>query len=314
MNAIITGYTGYLGKALTKFLEKQGWKVFGINSRYGNLWDHTPDELAGLCADDPYFVLPSEVDVIFHLAAYTKAGDWCLTHKAEQFEINQKINTNILDFWGCKCPQAKMIAMGTSCSYDPTLPLSEENYLKGCPDEGLSTYAYTKRMLLVGLKSYAEQYNLKYTYLIPSTIYGPGFVESDTHFIFDLIKKIYYAKNTGEEISLWGNGQQRRELIYIDDVIKSIYNLLHVDNKIFNIGYGYEYSIKEYARFICNQLDYDINKIVWDTTKYVGVQSKLLEIDNIKKEISDYKIGLTGLSDGLIKTIEYYKELKNVRT
>lgn len=302
MNILVTGGSGYLGKQLVSSLKNKGWRVdaprrcvFDLSNYNKNLSQYGYDK---------------KYDYIFHLACNTKAGDWCLHNKGEQWETNQDINTTILKYWKYMQPQAKMIAVGTSCSYDPTLPLVEDNYLRGYPDEGLSTYAFTKRMLLVGLKSFAEQYDLKYNYLIPSTIYGPGFNENDSHFIFDLIKKIYKGKHFNEPVELWGNGFQKRELVYIDDVVRIIIESLELENQIINIGSGKEYPIRVYADYICGIIKYDFNKIIFDTNKYTGVKSKCLDINKAELLIPGYKTKLTNFMHGLDNTIEYYSNLK----
>lgn len=293
-NVLITGASGFLGRHLVKYIENIGWSYSVSNTKIANLMD---DKNLHIYNDIKF-------DYIFHLAAHTKAGDYCLYHKGEQFEINQKINSNILKYWREYQPQAKMIAMGTSCSYSPNILMTEKNYLIGEPDEGLYTYAMTKRMLLIGLKSYAEQYGLKYMYYIPSTLYGPLFELDDSHFIFDLIKKIYQGKKNDVRVELWGDGYQKRELIYIDDAIKIMLNTLHLENNLVNLASGVEYSIRDYANNICDILGYDSNSIFYDTTKYVGVRSKKLEIDKILSILPNYEI--TSLSDGLNETIKYY--------
>ena len=309
MNAIITGSSGFVGRSLTRLLQSQGWNIVGLNSTRGNLLSHNPDTLAMYINMHEDFVPTEEVDIIFHLAAVARAGDWHLSHKGEVWTQNQRINTAILEFWRLKCPQAKMIAMGTSCSYSSTLPLKEENYLKGYPEEDLSAYAFTKRMLLVGLRSYSDQYGLKYNYLIPSTIYGPGFVQEDSHFIFDLIKKIYAGVTTGAPVELWGDGYQKRELIYINDVIRTINHATFLENSIINVGFGQEYTIRTYAKLISNYLHYDFEKIIFNKDKYVGVKSKLLDITHTQNLIPNYREQLTGLIPGLEQTIEYYRRL-----
>ena len=130
--------------------------------------------------------------MIFHLAAWTQAGDFCLRHPGEQWLINQKINTNTLNWWQEDQPQAKLIFMGTSCSYSPDCRLLEDNYMIGEPIESLYTYAMTKRMLLQGARAINQQYGLEYLCTVPSTLYGPGYHTDgrQMHFIFDLVKKI----------------------------------------------------------------------------------------------------------------------------
>lgn len=293
---LVTGATGFLGRHLIPKLEEKGYKVLISNSKHANLLQY----------DNLNIFNEFKFDYIFHLAAYTKAGDWCLYHPAEQFEINQKINTNILKYWKEHQPQAKMIAMGTSCSYSPEYPLSEEYYLQGNPESSLFTYAMTKRMLLTGLRAYSQQYGLKYIHYIPSTLYGPLFDLGDSHFIFDLIKKIYNGKYNNDPVELWGDGHQSRELIYVEDAINIMLGSLHLDNTVLNLGRGKEYTIREYVNIICETMDYNIENVHYNTSKYVGVRSKQLSVDKLQSIIPNFKF--TELKLGLKCTIDYYKE------
>ena len=69
------------------------------------------------------------------------------------------------------------------------------------------------------------------------------------HFIFDLIRKIFEGKFHKKKVILWGNGNQRRELIHVKDFIKIMWNInSKYSNEIFNIGGGKEYSIKFFAK------------------------------------------------------------------
>lgn len=293
---LVTGATGFLGRHLVSELVKENYDVVSSNSKTANLTEYT----------NLYQYNDLKFDYIFHLAAFTKAGDWCLYHPAEQFEINQKINTNILKYWKEHQSQAKMIAMGTSCSYSPEYPLSEDYYLKGNPESSLFTYAMTKRMLLTGLQAYSKQYGLKYIQYIPSTLYGPLFDLEDSHFIFDLIKKIYNGKFNNTPVELWGDGYQSRELIYVTDAIKIMLSTLHLENSVLNLGRGKEYTIREYANTICNLLDYDTSSINYNTEKYVGVKSKQLSTEKLNQLLPNFVF--TDLSVGLMDTVNYYVE------
>lgn len=297
---LITGASGFLGRHLVNRLNALGFDCYVSNTKVGNLLNY-----------ENLFIYNDIVfDYIYHLAAHTKAGDFCLYHKGEQYEINQLINTNILKYWRLHQPQAKMLAIGTSCSYSPDLSLVEENYLMGQPDSGLYTYAMTKRMLLVGLMSYSEQYKLKYNYYIPSTLYGPGFDLSDSHFIFDIIKKVYNGRYNQNKVVLWGDGYQRRELVYIDDFINVLTKSADVDNCIINVGSDQNQTIREFASIVCEMFEYDETHIEYDTNRYVGVRDKRLDITKLKK-MSLYNP--TTLNDGLLKTVAYYRDsIKNL--
>src|SRR6476469_5930414 len=147
MNILVTGATGFLGAHLCRSLEEKGHKVTRLNS--GNCDLTQPGSLERFSE--------TKYAHIYHLAAWTQAGDFCLHHPGEQWIINQQINTNVLGWWQARQPEAKLISMGTSCAYAPELELVEENYLTGLPIESLFTYAMTKRVLYVGLRSLEKQ-------------------------------------------------------------------------------------------------------------------------------------------------------------
>jgi len=294
MKVLVSGATGFLGGHLCSKLEKLNYEVYKSNTSQANL-----SKIENL-----YIFNNIKFDYIFHLAAATKAGDYCLTHQGNQWEDNQLLNTNMLIYWKDFQPQAKIICMGTSCSYPFDIPMTEENYLVGLPGKDLYTYAMTKRMLLTGLMAFEKQYDLKWLCFIPSTLYGPGFKEHDNHFIFDLVRKIYNGKHYNDEVELWGDGYQRRELIYVDDAIEAMLNLLNEENEIFNLGSSRDLPIRHYADEISNQIGYNPDKIIYNTEKYVGVRKRKLEVDKVQKLSLNYCN--TSLSEGLQKTINFY--------
>ena len=297
MKVLVTGATGFLGTHLVKRLKSLGWDVYISNTKHANL-----KRFENLQCFDTKF------DYIFHLAAVTKAGDYCLKNPATQWIENQTINTNILRYWVEFQPQAKMICMGTSCSYEPEIHMTEDNYLLGEPDEGLYTYAMTKRMLLNGLKAIEKQHNLQWLYFIPSTLYGPDFELDDNHFIFDFVRNCYNAKHKGEKFVVWGDGKQRRELIYVDDAIDAMLNLIPYDNQVFNLGSGEDNSINEFASIVSDCLDYDASLIEHDLTKYVGVKGKKIETKKVLEYLNGETFIKTSLRDGIQKCVDYYAD------
>ena len=298
----ITGGNGFLGKFLVKYLKNKNYQVTSPSSKNCNLLN-----------DDSLKKFKKKFDYIFHLAAWTQAGDFCLKYPGEQWIKNQKINTNILTWWKDMQPQAKFIFIGTSCSYDVNGNFKEDTYLKGDPIESLYTYAYTKRMPLNGAKALQKQYKLKWLCVVPSTLYGPDYHNDgrQMHFIFDLIRKIILGKRKNYKVTLWGNGNQKREIIHVKDFIKNMYLLKNVNNEIINIGSKKDYSIKSYAKMICNIVKYDYKKIVFDRNKYVGSKRKKLDINKIQKFIKDYKKNLISEEKGLNEVIEWFQKNHN---
>ncbi len=298
MKILVTGATGFLGTALCRRLYQDGHAVTPLGS--------SDADLRNSGSLDRFI---DRFDHIYHLAAWTQAGDFCLKHPGEQWIINQLINTHVLKWWQARQPQAKLVTMGTSCSYSPELPLSEVNYLNGVPIESLFTYAQTKRMLLVGQMALQAQYGLEWLTLVPSTLYGPGYHTDarQMHFIFDLIRKILRGKIYDEPVVLWGDGYQRRELIHVDDFVASVVQLATGQiNEIINIGGGEEFSIRHFASLICEATGYKFSRIQFDTSRYVGAKSKCLHIDKLNRMLPSR--ATTSLEVGLRDTIAWFEK------
>ncbi len=297
MKILVTGATGFLGASLCASLESIGYDVMRANSKNCDLTRET-----SLRQFDR-----ESFDQIYHLAAWTQAGDFCLHHAGEQWLINQQINTNMLGWWKERQPQAKLICMGTSCAYPTDRPMLEENYLEGTPIESLFTYAMTKRMLLVGLRSLQQQYGMRYFHAVPSTLYGPGYHTDgrQMHFIFDLIRKILRGRLYGEPVTLWGDGHQKRELVFLDDFVRVLLRLAaSCDNAVINVGSGEEYTIRQFAQLICEKVGYDAGKIQFDLSKYVGAKSKCLDVNKLRRLAPDAT--WTPLEVGLQRTIDWF--------
>jgi GDP-L-fucose synthase len=298
MNILITGASGFLGRHLSVFLEKKGHNVTKITSKEIDLTNQNS------CENIPKL----NYHQIYHLAAWTQAGDFCQYHQGEQWIINQQINTNVLNWWKMYCPTAKMIAFGTSASYAPEYELKEVFYMSGSPIEKFYSYAMSKRMLLAGLESLNKQFGLEYLYFIPSTLYGPDYHTDgrQMHFIYDLIRKIKSSKETGSDAILWGDGFQKRELVFINDFINIIFEVNSIlSNEILNIGAGVDYTIRDFAKIISDYFQFDFNNIKYDSNAYVGVRSKILNNEKLENII---KYDQTRLEQGLIQTINWFNQ------
>src|SRR5471030_1683392 len=114
MKILVTGATGFLGRVLCRRLEADGHRLVRLSSSDCDLRN---DQSLTPFSDQSY-------DQIYHLAAWTQAGDFCLHHAGEQWIINQQINTNVLAWWQRRQPQAKLMCVAPSCAYDPALALS----------------------------------------------------------------------------------------------------------------------------------------------------------------------------------------------
>ena len=314
MKILVTGATGYVGRALIPTLERLYGKenITALDSKTFSILNDTYESLTRQQYEQ-YNPSYTNVDFIIHLAVKTHAGDYCRVHQGEQFLINSEINNKVLQYWKKWQPQAHFITFGSSCGYNNDVIKIPENYLIGEPEKGYEIYGYIKRHLLVGLQALHKEYNMSFDYLIPSTIYGPGYDLEDKHFIFELIRKL---TNFNKIPTLWGDGQQKRDLIYIDDVVNTIirkiqkFALVNIEqktsfNNIENLCSGDSWTIEEYANVICRIIGRDPKIIKWDISKHVGTIDKTL--------VRGFDEGLSySYYAGLSNTISYYKNILQI--
>lgn len=299
MEILVTGASGFVGRHLCFELESRSHSLTKITSNNCDLTKS--DSLNSFNA--------MKFGLIFHLAAYTRAGDFCANFGGDQWIVNQLINTNVLTWWKNYQPEAKLVAIGTSVSYANAKDkkLVEENYVDGVPLDRFYSYAMSKRMLLVGMESLHRQYGLNYLYLVPSTLYGPRYHTDgrEMHFVYDMIRKILRGKKYMEPVVLWGDGYQKRELVYIEDFMRLMLRLVEgQSNDTVNIGAGQEHTIREFAQLICDITCYDFREITFDEKRYVGLKSKCLDITKLNGILANLE--LTELKVGLKKTIQWF--------
>ena len=282
MNYFITGGNGFIGRELIKTL-----KEIEPSSYF---YTPTSKDLNLLNAIE---IEKVEFDYIIHLAAYTQAGDFCSKYPFDQFEINNLINLNILQYWKNHTPNAKFIAMGTSVSYDGDLEMIEENYLNGIPINMYQSYAYSKRNLLIGLNSANIQFGMKFNYYIPSTVVGESypFDGRNLHFIYDIARKfIEYKNGKSNKIELIGDPLTRREVLNVKDFCSMLILTMKNENKVYNLGSRYNFTMEELSNSFLKILNIDPSVVSFSKNKGFGVKSKFLNSDKIYHETNHVEI------------------------
>jgi nucleoside-diphosphate-sugar epimerase len=102
---------------------------------------------------------------------------------------------------------------------------------------------------------------------------------------------------------VWGDGTQERELIYVDDQVDGILIAAEKANGLINLGTGIKTTIRTLAEEIASAAGY-VGKIVYDTTRFVGIKTKVLKIDRARG-LLDWN-PKTSIRDGIKKTVDWY--------
>jgi GDP-L-fucose synthase len=201
------------------------------------------------------------------------------------------------------------VYLGSSCVY-PRLcpqPIKEEYLLTGPLEPTNAPYAVAKIAGITLCQAYNDQYRTNFITCMPTNLYGPGdlFDVHNSHVIPALIAKMYDAKIKGkEQVTIWGDGQVRREFLYVDDCAHALVTLMrqYNDKEIINIGTGTDVTIAELACMIKQAVGFD-GELVFDTSGPAGVPQKLLDVKKIQAVGWSPTIGL---HEGLQRTVAWY--------
>ena len=248
-----------------------------------------------------------EPEQIIHLAAKVGGVKANLENLGDFYRDNILINTNILEA-ARKYKTKKVLSLLSTCIYPDNVsyPLTEEQIHNGPPHQSNYSYAYAKRMLDIQSQAYRNQYGCNFITAVPNNLYGENdnYDLSDSHVIPAIMHKMHLAKQSGKNVSLWGDGSPLREFTYSKDLAEILLFLLqHYDSpEPINVGNTGEHSIKEVAELIANYVDYD-GEIEWDSSKPSGQLRKpssnerLLQLGWRPHMYTDFKVSLLAACD-----------------
>ena len=278
----VAGHKGLVGSAIVRQLKKEGYKkiIFADRSKL----DLT-NQLKVL-----KFLKRKKPDFIFIAAAKVGGIYSNNKYKAQFIYENLSIQSNLIHsayLYGIK----NLISLGSSCVYPKKCkqPIKESYLLDGKLESTNDAYAIAKIAGIKMCESYNRQYKTNYKCLMPTNTFGPNdnYNELNSHFFPALIKKLHNIKlKKKKELVLWGNGQAKREVIYVDDIADACIYFMKKKTKetLINIGSGKDYKIKEYAKIFSKVITPNLSfKIKYDLSKPNGTPRKLLDVSLAKK-------------------------------
>jgi nucleoside-diphosphate-sugar epimerase len=288
--AIVFGAGGFIGSHLVKKLKEQGFWVRGVDLKYPEYWKTYADDFVIGDLRNPDVVkkvMPIKFDEVYQLAAdmggagYINSGD----NDAEVMGNSILINVNVLK-------QAEIVRIksiffsSTACVYpeynqmDPgSINTKEDSVYPAAPD---TEYGWEKLFSERLYLAYNRNYGMKNKIGRYHNVYGPygtwdGGKEKAPAAI---CRKV--AKAT-DEIEIWGNGEQHRSFLYIDEAVKATIDFYREENYFepINIGSERNVSINELVDIVCSIANKQLNK------KYVsgplGVHARTSHNDLITK-------------------------------
>ena len=297
MKILVTGKSGLIGSNLLDRLLKDGYDAIGTSTKDGDLRD-----------SDYCLEVTKGVDVVFHCAANTSGAHVMQNSPLSHVTPNVIMNANLME--ACYVNKVKkFIFMSSSVVYSYTAekPNKEDEFTFGDIYKSYYAVGWMKRYTEHLCEMYSTFLNptMQCIVLRPANIYGPGDkYDERSHVLPATIMKVV---NREKPLVVWGDGEDVRDFIYIDDFVDSCVEVMNkVDEyTIYNVGSGKGTTVNEILHH-CQTIENHLVKPVYDETKPSMIPIRLLDVSKIKEEIGwEAK---TSIKDGLRKTIEWYKE------
>lgn len=315
---LITGGLGFIGSNLAYKLVEEQAEVYIVDSLIpdygGNLFniedikDKVHINIADVRDKNSFEHLVKDKDYLFNLAGQVSHID-SMTDPYTDLEINCRSQLSILEACRKNNPDIKIVYAGTRQQYGKPLYLPvDENHLNQPTDvNGINKMAGEWYHIL-----YNNIYGIRACSLRLTNVYGPRQLMKHNRQGF----MSWFIRNAidGKAIQIYGNGSQKRDLNYVDDVVDALLmagESEKTNGQVYNLGNKEIISLLDIAKIIillAQKGSYEFVHFPEDKKK-IDIGDYYSNFDKIKNTLGwEPK---TALLDGLIKTIDYYEKYKN---
>ena len=295
--SLVTGGCGFIGSHIVDELVRRNHKVIVIDdlSAKENEEFYFNDEAKYYKYDitkDASSTLFKGVDNVFHLAARSRIQP-TIDAPGQCFEVNVVGTQRVLEWSRMYCVK-NFVYSSTSSLYGHQ---NQIPFNPNMPADCLNPYSMSKWMGEQVCKLYSQLYSFNSITLRYFNVYGEREpIKGQYAPVVGLFKR---QSAEGKPMTIVGAGEQRRDFTYIADIVEANMRAITVDpfnikgNKIYNVGTGKNYSIKEVAEMIggpIKKIDArpaEVNETLADiteTTKDLGWSPRF----NLKDMISSY--------------------------
>ncbi|TYT60974.1 NAD-dependent epimerase/dehydratase family protein [Natrialba swarupiae] len=240
---------------------------------------------------------PQSLDLIFHEAALVSVAE-STENPTTSHEINVDATLSLLE--QARTQETRVVLASSAAIYGHPneTPISESH-----SKEPTSPYGLDKLTIDHYARLYNELYDLETIALRYFNVYGPGQVAGDYS---GVISVFVDQALSGEDITVYGDGQQTRDFVFIDDVVQANRNAATTDavGEAYNIGTGESITIRKLAELIQDITD--------TNSDIVHTEARAGDIDHSEADISkatehlDYEPTVS-IREGLEQTIEWYR-------
>lgn len=326
MKIIITGAAGFIGSSLCEYLQKINIPFIGIdNFSYGYkeyIYDFSNNFIEYDIINPNIINYIDKDDIIIHLAAISSLAE-NQSNAINSYQNNLMGTLNLLEASRIKGVKHFIFA-STSAVYENSnvFPSNESDYF----EQPYLLYSLSKKQGEELCKSYSKNYNLNYTIIRFFNVYGPknDYFRPIPPLIPYIIKELYNNKIP----ELHSTGEQKRDYVYIDDLIDLIIKIINNEksySNIYNASSNITYSVNDIYKIISSLMNKDINPKYNPATKfwnkYPNLNSGELKFndDILNNEVQKFThgknskafndlewISTTNICDGIQNIVNYF--------
>ena len=283
MKCLIAGAGGFIGGHLMQRLKLEGHQIICADIKPLSSWFQIDNKNQNVSMDLKDYKnclkVSENVDYVFNLACNMGGMGFIENNKAECM-LSVLINTNLLRA-GLQNKIKKYYFSSSACVYNASKQkdtfingLKEEDAYPAMPEDG---YGWEKLFSERMCRHFYEDFGLNVRIGRYHNIYGPeGTYDGGREKApAALCRKIINAKlNNENNIEVWGDGQQTRSFLYIDDCIDATLSVFNSDFRdVFNIGSEEQVSINQMIDIIEQIADYTVER-KYDLSKPKGVRGR----------------------------------------
>lgn len=313
---LVTGAGGFIGHHLVKYLVDKGYWVRGVDIKYPE-YELSPAhefEVLDLRRFDNCLIATRGIDEAYHLAADMGGIGYITAYHAEIARNSAMINLHMLE--SARTNSLKRLLFSSSaCVYPQHLQkspdvasLKEEDAYPADPEEG---YGTEKLFMEEMCRYYTEDYGFETRVVRFHNVYGPlGTYEGGKEKAPAAIcRKVALTTDDGQ-IEVWGDGEQTRSFMHVDDCVDGIYRIMHSDySGPLNLGTDELVTINQLVDMVAEIAGKRVTK-EHDLSKPQGVRGR--NSDNTRlRQVLGWEPAVP-LRDGLVSTYGWIEaELRN---